>query len=52
MARVYQGEIRLRLGDRAGVLKIWNDCVGRISAGDPRGQMFVERIEQVRGTPR
>lgn len=47
MVRLYQGEIRLRLGDTAGALKIWREYVGRMSAGDPRRQMFVQRIEQV-----
>jgi cytochrome c-type biogenesis protein CcmH/NrfG len=51
MVRLYQGEIRMKLGDTAGALKIWKQYVGQMSAGDPRRQMFLQRIEQVGGTP-
>lgn len=51
MVRLYQGEIRVKLGDTAGALKIWKQYVGQMSVGDPRRQMFLERIEQVGGRP-
>jgi cytochrome c-type biogenesis protein CcmH/NrfG len=51
MARLYQGEIRMKLGDKAGAVKIWKDHVAQMSAGDPRRSMFQERIEQAGGRP-
>jgi cytochrome c-type biogenesis protein CcmH/NrfG len=51
MARLYQGEIRMKLGDRPGAIKIWKDYVGQMSAADPRRQMFEEKIAQASGHP-
>jgi cytochrome c-type biogenesis protein CcmH len=47
MARLYQGEILVKLGDSKGAAKIWRDYVKQMPAGDPRRGMFEERIAQL-----
>jgi len=49
MARLYQGDIKLKLGDVAGAVKIWKGYIGKMSAGDPRRAMFEEKIAQASG---
>lgn len=46
IVRLYQGELRMKLGDTAGAVRIWKQYVGQMSAGDPRRQIFLQRIEQ------
>lgn len=51
MARLYQGDIKLKLGDAAGAVKIWKGYIGKMSAGDPRRTMFQEKVEQASAKP-
>lgn len=51
MVRLYQGDIKLKLGDSAAAIKIWKDHVGKMSAGDPRRAMFEEKIAQASAKP-
>lgn len=44
MARLYQGEIRQRLGDPAGAKKIWGAQLAKIPAGDPRRAMYESKL--------
>lgn len=44
MARLYQGEIRVRLGDPAGAKKIWSDQLAKMPAGDPRRAMVESKL--------
>ncbi len=44
MARLYQGEIRQRLGDPAGAKKIWGDQLAKMPAGDPRRAMYESKL--------
>lgn len=44
MARLYQGEIRVRLGDPAGAKKIWSDQLAKMPAGDPRRAMYESKL--------
>jgi cytochrome c-type biogenesis protein CcmH/NrfG len=47
MARLYQGEVLLKLGDRQGALRLWKDYVRALPAGDQRRAPFEERINAV-----
>ncbi len=47
MARLYQGEIQVKLGDRPGAVRIWKTYLGQMPADDPRRGMFEEKIAQV-----
>jgi len=49
MARLYQGDIRLKLGDTQGAVKIWQDYLNHTSAGDQRRAMFEEKIAAATG---
>ncbi len=44
MARLYQGEIRQRLGDPAGAKKIWSAQLAKMPAGDPRRAMYESKL--------
>ena len=46
MARLYQGDIQLKLGDAKGAIKIWSEYVKQMPAGDQRRAMFEEKITQ------
>lgn len=46
MARLYQGDILVKLGDAKGAVKVWKDYLGQMPAGDPRRGMFEEKIAQ------
>lgn len=46
MARLYQGDIQLKLGDRARALKIWKGYLARLPAGSEQRALFQERIKQ------
>jgi cytochrome c-type biogenesis protein CcmH len=46
MARLYQGDILMKLGDAKGAMKVWKDYLGQMPAGDPRRGMFEEKIAQ------
>lgn len=46
MARLYQGDILMKLGDAKGAVKVWKDYLGQMPAGDPRRGMFEEKIAQ------
>jgi len=43
-ARYYQGEIRLRQGDRAGAQAIWQEQLRALSPGDPHRAAFEQAI--------
>jgi cytochrome c-type biogenesis protein CcmH len=49
MARLYEGDIRLKLGDSRGAVKIWQDYLNHTSAGDQRRAMFEEKIAAATG---
>ena len=44
MARLYQGDILVKLGDNAGALKLWNEQLKKTAAGDPARAMYEEKI--------
>lgn len=44
MARLYQGETLQKLGDTKGAVKIWQDYLATMSAGDQRRALFEQRI--------
>lgn len=46
MARLYQGDILMKLGDNRGALKVWKEYLGKMPAGDPRRAMFEDKIAQ------
>ena len=46
MARLYQGDILMKLGDNRGALKVWKDYLGKLPADDPRRTMFEDKIAQ------
>lgn len=49
MARLYQGEARLKLGDRQGALRTWKDFVRTLPTGDAQRALFEERIKAAGG---
>ena len=49
MARLYQGDIRIKLGDTRGAIRIWQDYLTHMSAGDQRRSMFEEKIAVATG---
>ncbi len=49
MARLYQGEIQVKLGDTAQALKIWKSYLGKMPAGSEQRALFQERIAQHSG---
>jgi len=44
MARLYQGEIRQRLGDVAGARKIWNAQLAKMPPGDGRRALYENKL--------
>ena len=46
MARLYQGDILMKLGDNRGALKVWKEYLGKMPAGDPRRTLFEDKIAQ------
>jgi cytochrome c-type biogenesis protein CcmH/NrfG len=44
MARLYQGDIRQRLGDPAGAKKIWSEQLAKMPAGDQRRAMYENKL--------
>jgi len=46
MARLYQGDILMKLGDARGAVKVWKDYLGEMPTGDPRRAMFEDKIAQ------
>ncbi len=46
MARLYQGEIQVKLGDTPKALKIWKGYLAKMPAGDGQRSLFEERISQ------
>lgn len=51
MARLYQGDILVKLGDSKGALKVWKEYLGRMAAGDPRRALFEDKIAQASSKP-
>jgi len=49
MARLYQGEIQLKLGDTAKALKIWKSYLAKLPPGNEQRALFEERIAQNSG---
>lgn len=52
MARLYQGDILVKLGDKPGAIKLWNTYLAQSPADDQRRAMFQERLAQVSGSSR
>jgi cytochrome c-type biogenesis protein CcmH/NrfG len=46
MARLYQGDILVRLGDRPGAIKLWKGYLAQAPASDQRRGLFEEKIAQ------
>lgn len=44
MARLYQGEVSVKLGDRRTAQRIWTSYLRSIPADDPRRAMFEQRL--------
>lgn len=44
MARLYQGEVLMKLGDGKGAVKLWKDHLRTMPAGDERRALFEQRI--------
>ncbi len=51
MVRLYQGDIRRRLGDAPGAVKIWKDYLTQAPAGDGRRVMFERKIAEADSRP-
>ena len=51
MARLYQGDILVKLGDQRGALKVWKDYLGKMPAGDPQRTLFEDKIAQTSTKP-
>ena len=51
MVRLYQGEIRMKQGDRAGAIRIWKGYLAQMPANDPRRALYEERIAQADSRP-
>jgi cytochrome c-type biogenesis protein CcmH/NrfG len=49
MVRLYQGDIRLRLGDAPGAVKIWKDYLSQAPKNDERRVMFERKITEAGG---
>lgn len=47
LARLHQGEVRVRLGDRAGAIRLWEEHLGRFP-DEPRRALFEAAIAQAR----
>jgi cytochrome c-type biogenesis protein CcmH len=46
MARLYQGDILMKLGEEQRALKVWQDYLGKMPADDPRRKLFEDQIAQ------
>ncbi|MGE5240018.1 MAG: tetratricopeptide repeat protein [Bacteroidota bacterium] len=46
MARLYQGDILMKLGDNRGALKVWKEYLGKMPADDSRRTLFEDKIAQ------
>ena len=46
MARLYQGDILMKLGEEKHALKVWKDYLGKMPADDPRRKLFENQIAQ------
>jgi cytochrome c-type biogenesis protein CcmH/NrfG len=44
MARLYQGEVLVKLGDSKGAVRLWKDYVRTLPADDQRRALFEQRI--------
>jgi len=51
MARLYQGDILVKLGDRPGAIKLWKAYLAQAPASDERRAMFEEKIAQASSQP-
>lgn len=51
MVRLYQGDIRLRLGDAPGAVRIWKEYLSQAPAGDKRRALFENKIAAAGGRP-
>lgn len=49
MARLYQGEVLEKLGDRNGAIRVWKDYLATMSVGDQRRALFEQRIAAASG---
>jgi cytochrome c-type biogenesis protein CcmH/NrfG len=47
MARLYQGELSIKLGDRRAAKRVWTDYLRSAPADDPRRAMFEQRIAEL-----
>lgn len=46
MARLYQGDIRTKLGDPKGAEKIWRDQLIQLAPDDPRRAMYEAKVAE------
>jgi cytochrome c-type biogenesis protein CcmH/NrfG len=46
MARLYQGDILMQLGEGKRALKVWKDYLRKMPAGDPQRKLFEDKIAQ------
>jgi cytochrome c-type biogenesis protein CcmH/NrfG len=51
MARLYQGDILVKLGDNPGALRVWREYLDKMPADDPRRTLFEDKIAQVSTKP-
>jgi cytochrome c-type biogenesis protein CcmH/NrfG len=51
MARLYQGDILVKLGDPKGAIKLWQMYLAQAPADDQRRAMFEKKIAQASGQP-
>lgn len=49
MARIYQGDILVKLGDAKGAIRLWQVYLAQAPVDDQRRKMFEEKIAQVSG---
>lgn len=47
MARLYQGDIRIKLGDMEGAQAIWRKELTRLAGDDPRRAMYETKLAQL-----
>lgn len=52
MARLYQGDILVKLGDRQGAIKLWKAYLAQTPTSDQRRGMFEERLAQLSAVSR
>jgi len=51
MARLYQGDILMQLGEGKRALKVWKDYLRKMPAGDPQRKLFEDKIAQASTKP-